>query len=350
MPLNKNALIRYRTIDRCLVNRQRKWTLEAIIEACSDALYEYEGRRGISKRTIQLDIQTMRSGKFGYEAPIIVRDKKYYSYASADFSITNIPISAGELDKLNEVVMLLKQFAGFNHFGEIDAMVKKLEDKIDVARSDRQPIIHIEQNRQLKGLEYLDDLYKYILNKEVLAIKYKAFHRLEKSNIRMHPYYLKEYNQRWYLIGFSEYRRNIISLALDRIHGIESEGKQGYIKNNFFKPDQYFSGVIGMTVDLAASPIEIFLYIDSIMAPYVLTKPLHHSQELLWEAAGAIIIAISVRINFELKEKIRSLGKHTMVLKPTRLKNWFEKDLGETMRLYEDKALRSRLWKALRKK
>ncbi len=43
MPVNRNALIRYRTIDKCLQNRRQKWTIEDLIEACSEALYEYEG-------------------------------------------------------------------------------------------------------------------------------------------------------------------------------------------------------------------------------------------------------------------------------------------------------------------
>ena len=43
MPINRNALIRYKVIDSCLQNRYRKWTLESLIEKVSDALYEYEG-------------------------------------------------------------------------------------------------------------------------------------------------------------------------------------------------------------------------------------------------------------------------------------------------------------------
>ena len=78
MPVNKKALIRYKTIDRCLRNRYRRWTLEDLVEACSDALYEMEGiTRGVSVRTIQGDIQIMRSDKLGYEAPIEVYDNKY---------------------------------------------------------------------------------------------------------------------------------------------------------------------------------------------------------------------------------------------------------------------------------
>lgn len=88
MPVNKNALIRYKTIDRCLRNRYRRWTLDDLVEACSDALYDAEGiARGVSVRTVQADIQLMRSDKLGFEAPIEVYDNKYYRYADDDYTI-----------------------------------------------------------------------------------------------------------------------------------------------------------------------------------------------------------------------------------------------------------------------
>lgn len=77
MAQTKNALIRYKTIDKCLQNNYRQWTLDDLIEAVSEALFEYEGKENsVSKRTLQLDIQMMRSEKLGYNAPIVVYDKK----------------------------------------------------------------------------------------------------------------------------------------------------------------------------------------------------------------------------------------------------------------------------------
>ena len=114
MPVNRNALIRYRTIDKCLRNRYRQWTLDDLIDACSDALYEYEGiDKGVSRRTVQSDLQMMRSDKLGYNAPITVTEKKYYTYEDPDYSITNIPLSDQDLDTLNEVKGILEQFTGF---------------------------------------------------------------------------------------------------------------------------------------------------------------------------------------------------------------------------------------------
>lgn len=168
MPQNKNALIRYKTIDKCLQNHYRKWTLEDLIEACNDALYEYEGKKNdVSKRTVQLDIQTMRSEKLGYNAPIEVYDKKYYRYEEEDFSITDIPLTETDLNVLSETVSMLKQFKDFSLFSDVSDIVQRLEDKIYAEKTHTQPIIHLDKNEKLKGLEHLELLYQVIVKKIV---------------------------------------------------------------------------------------------------------------------------------------------------------------------------------------
>lgn len=108
MPANKNALIRYKTIDNCLRNKYRRWTLDDLVEACSDALYDMEGiSRGVSSRTVQKDLQVMRSDKLGYNAPIEVYDRSYYRYADPDYSITEMPLTTGDLRLLRHAIALL---------------------------------------------------------------------------------------------------------------------------------------------------------------------------------------------------------------------------------------------------
>ena len=108
MPANKNALIRYKTIDRCLRNRYRRWTLDDLVDACCDALYDMEGiAKGVCARTVQMDIQIMRSDKLGYNAPIVVYDKVYYTYADPDYSITEMPLSMDDCLLIKEAIALL---------------------------------------------------------------------------------------------------------------------------------------------------------------------------------------------------------------------------------------------------
>ena len=108
MPANKNALIRYKTIDRCLRNKYRRWTLDDLVDACCDALLDMEGiTKGVCARTVQMDIQIMRSDKLGYNAPIVVYDKIYYTYADPDYSITEMPLSMDDCKLIKEAITLL---------------------------------------------------------------------------------------------------------------------------------------------------------------------------------------------------------------------------------------------------
>ena len=108
MPANKNALIRYKTIDRCLRNRYKRWTLDDLVDACCDALYDMEGiTKGVCARTVQMDIQIMRSDKLGYNAPIVVYDKIYYTYADPDYSITEMPLTMDDCKLIKEAITLL---------------------------------------------------------------------------------------------------------------------------------------------------------------------------------------------------------------------------------------------------
>ncbi|MDY4852733.1 MAG: hypothetical protein SO188_07875 [Prevotella sp.] len=110
MPANKNALIRYKTIDNCLRNRYRRWTLDDLVEACCDALYDMEGiTKGVCARTVQMDIQIMRSDKLGYNAPIEVYDRIYYRYADPDYSITEMPLSIEDCKLIKEAIILLEK-------------------------------------------------------------------------------------------------------------------------------------------------------------------------------------------------------------------------------------------------
>ncbi len=337
MALNKNALIRYKSIDKCLQNRQKRWTLNDLIDACSDALYEYEGKDvNVGKRTIQLDIQMMRSDKLGYNAPIIVYEKKYYKYEDEHFSITDIPLTELDMNVLMESVEMLKQFKDFSLFSELNGIIQKLEDKVYSEKNQNSAIIHIEKNEHLKGLEYLDTLYQAILKKIVLKITYQSFKAKSASTMFFHPFILKEYNNRWFVVGVKEGSNNILTLALDRISKIDFDLKKQYRTTNF-DADEYYKNTFGVTVLPKEHVVKIVLKFDLYNAPYVLTKPIHHSQELLEKFDnGGILISLDVHHNYEIERLILGFGNSVEVIKPRRLRNRIKKMLKEALLKYED--------------
>lgn len=130
MPANKNALIRYKTIDNCLRNRYRRWTLDDLVEACSEALYDMEGiKKGVCTRTVQMDIQMMRSDKLGYNAPIEVYDRIYYRYADPGYSITEMPLSIEDCKLIKKAIDLLEN-CGKNDNRETINVLSKVKDRL----------------------------------------------------------------------------------------------------------------------------------------------------------------------------------------------------------------------------
>ncbi|GAA4278676.1 helix-turn-helix transcriptional regulator [Aquimarina mytili] len=336
MAQNKNALIRYKTIDKCLQNTNRRWTLDDLIDACSDALYEYEGRDvNVSKRTIQLDIQMMRSDKLGYNAPIEVYDKKYYRYADIDYSITDIPLTENDMNVLSETVEMLRQFKDFSLFSELGGIIQRLEDKVYTEKTHQSAIIHLDKNEKLKGLEHLDTLYQAILKKIVLKITYQSFTARNASELVFHPFILKEFNNRWFLVGKPNAKKKqpIVTLALDRIISIDFDTQIPFTDVSF-NGDKYYKDVIGVTVaNSRAQRIEF--WVDKQNAPYVITKPFHSSQRIIKTTEKGVVFNILVQINFELERMILGFGDSIEVLKPEKLRERIRKKLERAHERYQ---------------
>lgn len=152
MPANKNALIRYKTIDNCLRNKYRRWTIDNLVDACSDALYDMEGiTKGVSLRTVQADLQIMRSDKLGYNAPIEVYDGKYYRYADPNYSIFDMPLSANDYEIMKEAVEMLKQLEDFDHFSEWQTWWEDCKTSCPSAKATESPSSTLTRCRTSKA-------------------------------------------------------------------------------------------------------------------------------------------------------------------------------------------------------
>lgn len=336
MPATRNALIRYKTIDNCLRNRFRQWTLEDLIDACSEALYDYEGiDKGVSKRTIQMDLQIMRSDKLGYHAPIVVSDKKFYTYSDPEYSITNVPLTDQDLNKLTEVVDILRQFKGFSHFSDLSGMVQKLENKIHTSSNRGRSIIDLEKNEDLRGLEYIDPIFQAISNEQCINISYQSFKAKQPETFLFHPALLKEYRNRWFVLGKRNPELSFMLLALDRIQSLEISEANALT----FDPEvleNFFSPVVGVTVSDGMGTEEVIIEADHSAAPYVLTKPIHHSQQLLKTTEKGVLVSLQVQLNFELERELMGFGENVKVLAPERLVHRIKTRLSRMTALYTE--------------
>ncbi|WP_370226942.1 helix-turn-helix transcriptional regulator [Mesoflavibacter sp.] len=333
MAVNKNALIRYKTIDKCLQNNYREWTLDDLITACSDALYEYEGKDvDVSKRTVQLDIQMMRSDKLGYNAPIVVYNRKFYKYDNPEYSIVNIPVTDKDIKVMNEAIQVLRQFKDFSLFKEMDGVLQRLEDSVYASQKDNRAIIHLDKNEQLKGLEFIDVIYNAIQSKKVIKVSYQSFSARTSSVMQVHPQLLKEFNNRWFLLA--SHKQKMITLALDRIININIEDNVDYIDLQI-EGDNFYKDVVGVTVSNSRAQ-RIQFWVDKKNAPYVVTKPFHPSQRTIKTREDGTIFNIFVQHNFELERLILGFGDSIEVLKPKKLRDRILGKLKQSVKNYSE--------------
>ena len=337
MPANKNALIRYKTIDNCLRRRYRRWTLQDLVDACSDALYDMEGiDNGVSVRTIQNDLQVMRSDKLGYNAPIEVYDHKYYRYSDPDYSITNMPMSENDLNVMQEAVDMLQQLEGFDDFAEMTDVVSRLQEKLAISRHGRKPVINFDSVPDLKGLRLLNPLYKYIIRKQTLHIVYQSFSARHPTDFILCPYLLKEFRNRWFLFGSKASDLVLYNLALDRIQSVEPAEGVAFRENPEFDPEHFFDDVIGVSKNINNIPRKVTFWASAEQSKYIMTKPLHPSQKLVRRNDdGSCVFQIEVVINFEMYSVFMSYGPGVRLLSPPHVVNYMTDKLHAAADLYE---------------
>ncbi len=320
MATNKSALIRYKVLDRCLRNPWKQYYIEDLLEKCNEALREYYGETAcIKKRQLLKDLEFMEDS-CGYNAPIErVSDgnrRKYYRYADSSFSISNQLLSSSEMEMLKSVVSALSRFQGLPQFEWIDELSSRLDQEFQLETQTK--IVSFDDNPYTTGRAFLADLYHYIRNEQPVRIIYRPFSKKEEEHV-IHPYYLKQYNNRWFLLGWNEQYNRLSNFPIDRIESISLAGIP-FRPNTEYDFDSYFDDIIGVTKPQGTGPEKVLLCVDASLWPYIQTKPLHGSQRIKQQNEQFTLIEIEVYINYELKALLLSFGERMEVSEPLSLR------------------------------
>ncbi len=320
MPLNRATLIRISTIDKCLQNCYRRWTINDLIDACTDALAEYEGRSNpVSRRTFQNDLVLMRSDRLGYNAPIVVRENKFYEYEDPDYSITHLPLNDEGLDAINSALDILRQLQGFPQLASSIDTISKLNEQISQHTGASRPAMDMEHVEGYRGAQFIGTIYDAVRKRQTIIIEYQSFKAQHSDKLVIYPYLLKEYRNRWFLIGEKASNRapQVNIFALDRIHSVSVDKLHPFRECVDFDPEHFFDDTIGVTRQIGDKARRVVIKIDRQQAPYVESKPFHKSQKIEQRFRnGSIQISMKVVINNELERLILGYGGHVEVIAP----------------------------------
>ena len=340
MPTNKNAFIRYKYLDRLLSDQYHYYSIRDLTEKVNDMLERDEMDMQVVKRTIEKDLLAMQCAPFS--APIEIKKKdgrNIISYSNKSFSLFSEELSNEERNLLYEVLNTIGQFDGLDNFTWLDKF------KIGLGMDERRQIISFSNNPYLKNSNLLGTLFDNIANEVVIRLSYHTFSDENIRCIDFHPYLLKQYNDRWFLLGAIDSNKKILTFALDRIDKVEPLPDKKYYEC----PDdlaERFDDIVGVTL-YEDRPVEhILCWVSDVSKGYVETKPIHGSytpikgekdmqlREEYPQLQGGLFFSLDCIRNYELIRELISFGKELIVLSEGEIKNEILKRISEMNVIY----------------
>lgn len=326
MPVNKNAFIRYKYLDKLLSDHHHYYDIHDLTEKVNDDLLS-DGFKDVTQRCIEKDLVDLQDAPFS--APIDHfkwNGKSCIAYNDPSFSIFKMEMSDEERNLLREVLNTIGQFNGLDNFEWLDKL------KMGLELEECRQIISFSNNPYLQNSNLLGTLFDKISNKVVIRLSYHTFTDATIRSIDFHPYLLKQYNDRWFLLGAADGDRKILTFALDRIDTVEPlpEKKYADCPDNL---SERFEDIVGVTL-YDDRPVEhIVFWVSDASKNYVTTKPIHESQ-IQYQAEkerqlrsqhpvleNGAFFSIDCIENYELIRELCSFGKDLLVLSPAHIQD-----------------------------
>ncbi|MBE9598000.1 YafY family protein [Pedobacter sp. MC2016-24] len=321
MPQNRQQTARFKVINECLSRPGSYWTKQQLLNKISEIDID------IKDRSIEGDLHLMRHcQQLKYYAPIeYCKRNKGYHYTDSDYSIDKLPLNQADIVALELAATTLKQYQYIPIMKEFTAIIDKIIRVVNRAKqSDHESIldfIEFEKTPVALGLEHMDIIIDAIQKKKPLNLSYQSFSSDIPTLQIVHPYFLKEYRNRWYVIGLNESKKAIRTYGFDRIKSVTFSTNSRYIPNTLINTKEYLGNCVG--VDLKDGNVEIVrLLFTPNQGHYLKTQALHKSQMIIEDCPkNGLLLEYRLVVNYELTGIILSYGADVKVLAPKSLKD-----------------------------
>ncbi len=319
MATNKNALIRYKHLDMLLSDSHHYYDINDLTAKVNNILYA-EGFPAVTRRCIEKDIVYLQEAPFNASIKRFKwNGKNCIAYKDLSYSIFKQEMSREERNLLHEVLNTIGQFDGLDNFEWLNKF------KLSLGYNQRRQIISFSNNPYLVNSNLLGTLFDMISNKVVIRLSYHTFSDSTVRCLEFNPYLLKQYNERWFLLGATDGSKKILNFALDRIDKVEPLPERNYTECPIDISD-IFEDIVGVTLYEGKTVEHILCWVSDFSKGYILTKPIHGSftpirgdieQELHKKfplLLGGMFFTLDCINNFELIRELCSFGKELIVL------------------------------------
>ena len=340
MPSNHHAFIRYRTIDRCLRSSHRDFFLNDLIQECTTAIRDYDAQlKGterstmtVSRRTVLYDLKFMKDPILGFGAPIESDKTDGYYYDDPNFQIFQSKANRSDIERLGDALLMLKQLSGEDQFSELESLVMRLEETYDIKRkqSDRSPV-QFETSSNIEGQQWVSELSLHIKNEACMSIDYQPFGRDVTTRV-ISPYLIKEYNNRWFLIGWDHRYNGITNLGLDRVKSITISLQEYNVPSG--EIDDFGKDIIGISYPKGVTKEKIVLRAHNSRVNYLETKPLHISQVKTQSETDSALFELELIPNYEFYSKIMMSADDLEIVSPKHVREEVMEKIDKASSMY----------------
>jgi predicted DNA-binding transcriptional regulator YafY len=187
------------------------------------------------------------------------------------------------------------------------------------------------------GKKWLSVIVNAMRDGKAVEMTYHSFWSDEVSTFIAHPWCLKLFKQRWYVLAYSEKRGEPRIYSLDdRMLAITPTGKALRIPSKFNARED-FRNYFGIIVGEDYEPEVIRLRVDADQVSYFNSLPLHPSQKLVESNAENSVFEYYLAPTFDFKQEILRHGPAVEVLAPESFREEVIEDVRATLSLYGGK-------------
>ncbi len=325
MPVTKNPYLRYKAIDARLRNRQKPLpTIQDLIQACAK-----ETEQEPSLDTVVKDIKNMR---YSFHAPIdYCRSKRVYEYTDDTYRFDGVGLMEQDINSIKNAIELIQSIGSSRVSGQFEHAMEKVltayREKFPQGNFKRQ-FIQTDAAKDFRGFQHFDLFFRAIKDRIPVSIVHYSYSKHKFTSRIIHPMLLKEFDNRWYVVAFSEEHNEIRTFGFDRIHDPvcvqgDFRGEQG--------PDavSYFQNIYGIYPIENQDIQSILIDISPQELAYFRSYPIHESQQFVRvQNSGRARIKLNLIPSFELIRLLRSFGSTIRIVEP----EWLRLEVNENFK------------------
>ncbi|MFN9710835.1 MAG: helix-turn-helix transcriptional regulator, partial [Bacteroidota bacterium] len=232
-----------------------------------------------------------------------------------------------ELDAIEEAVDIIRTIGGtrvgvkFNH-----AIEKVLSSTLERKTEDEKslPVLQTMVPPPSRGFGNFDLFYKACKARIPVSFIHFSYKKRQFNHIILHPFLIKEFDNRWYVIGYSELHQKTRTFGLDRV----SEPvllKKKYIFSDKIELSAYLKDIYGVYPIPGYKKMKIKIKVSQLGTHYFQAYPLHESQKITKESIGTSFITFELIPSVELARYFLSQGWHVTIVSPVKFREFTQK-------------------------